>query len=54
MINRQILAEVYTFHDFPSSRKQKLKGNWYFSLFSLKLDAMPQLVKNIKMTDMFL
>ena len=45
-------AEVCTFHDFPSSCKQKLKCNCYVSFFSLKLDATPQLAKNIKMINL--
>ena len=40
-----MLAELRT---FPSSGKKMLKSNCYVSSYSLKLDAMLQLVKNIK------
>ena len=47
-----MLAELCTFHIFPFSYK-KVRGNCYVLSFSLKLDATPQLVQNIKMINLF-
>ena len=44
-----MLAELCT---FPSSGKKMLKGNCYVSSYSLKIDAILQLVKNIKIINL--
>ena len=51
LISNQMLAELCTFHSFPSLCQKSWKVI-SVSSFDLKLDGTPQFVKNIEMIDL--